>query len=125
MFFYFNFSKRFLYANDDYFFMESVCPEDFINENGSLVLYVKDKKNLTPYGQKKKYRWNCDCPDIKYQNGICDDECNKFECFWDGHDCDYQRPKSDYFYDPRIGFILCTSLKDTKFVLRIYFETLT
>ena len=75
-----------------------------------LLLYIKDKKNMTPYGYKKKYKWNCDCPENKYQNDICDDECNKFECFWDGHDCDYQRPKSRYYFDPRMG----SSLKNPR-----------
>lgn len=96
-------SKRFLYANDDYFFMESVCPQDFIKDQ-KLVLYIKDKKHITPYGHQKKFRWNCKCPPLKYQNGICDDECNKFECFWDGHDCDYQRPKSNYYFDSRPAY---------------------
>ena len=79
-------------------------------KDGKLLLYIKDKKNMTPYGYKKKYKWNCDCPENKYQNDICDDECNKFECFWDGHDCDYQRPKSRYYFDPRMD----SSLKNPR-----------
>ena len=30
--------------------------------------------------------------------------CNKFECFWDGHDCDDTPPKSAYYIDKRASY---------------------
>lgn len=39
-------------------------------------------------------------------NGICDNNslCNKFECFWDGHDCDDEQPLSAYYIDKRASY---------------------
>ena len=29
---------------------------------------------------------------ISFSNGVCDDNCNSFECVWDNHDCDDIEP---------------------------------
>ena len=30
---------------------------------------------------------------VYFSNGVCDENCNEFECFWDNHDCDNIEPK--------------------------------
>ena len=39
-------------------------------------------------------------------DGKCDNnsKCNKFECFWDGHDCDDILPLSAYYIDKRASY---------------------
>ena len=86
--------------------MQSVCPDDFITEENELILYPKEPKHKTIYGDKRKYRWKCHCGKDKYANGVCDNirQCNKFECFWDGHDCDFIEPKNAYYRDRRESY---------------------
>lgn len=100
-------SNRFIYSNDDFFLMRPICPDTFITADDELILYPKEgKQHQTAYGGRKKYRWNCDCPKDKYANGKCDNykKCNKFECFWDGHDCDDVQPLSAYYIDKRASY---------------------
>ena len=81
--------------------------DTFITPDDEIILYPKEgKEHRTAYGGRKKYRWNCDCPKDKYANGKCDNykKCNKFECFWDGHDCDDIQPLSAYYIDKRASY---------------------
>ena len=86
----------------------SLKPKDiFITADDEIILYPKEgKEHRTAYGGRKKYRWKCDCPKDKYANGHCDNykKCNKFECFWDGHDCDDIQPLSAYYIDKRASY---------------------
>lgn len=100
-------SNRFIYANDDYFLMRPICPDSFLTPNDEIILYPKEyPTHWTPYGSRKKYKYKCDCPEDLYGNGKCDNikECNKFECFWDGHDCDDKEPKDNYYRDNRPSY---------------------
>ena len=72
-----------------------------------MILYPKEgKEHRTAYGARKKYKYKCDCPKEKLGDGKCDNnsQCNKFECFWDGHDCDDILPKSAYYIDKRASY---------------------
>ena len=64
------------------------------------------KEHLTAYGARRKYKYPCDCPEENMGNGVCDNnsQCNKFECFWDGHDCDDTPPLSAYYIDKRASY---------------------
>ena len=79
----------------------------FITSKDELILYPKEgKEHRTAYGARKKYKYKCDCPKEKLGDGKCDNnsQCNKFECFWDGHDCDDILPKSAYYIDKRASY---------------------
>ena len=79
----------------------------FITSKDELILYPKEgKEHRTAYGARKKYKYKCDCPKEKMGNGKCDNNptCNKFECFWDGHDCDDILPLSAYYIDKRASY---------------------
>ena len=45
-------SQRFIYSNDDFFLMQPICPDDFITEKDELILYPKEQKHKTIYGEK-------------------------------------------------------------------------
>ena len=63
----------------------------YITSKDELILYPKEsEEHRTPYGVSKKYEYKCECQKEKMGDGKCDNnsKCNKFECFWDGHDCD-------------------------------------
>ena len=79
----------------------------FITSKDELILYPKEgKEHRTAYGARKKYKYKCECPKEKMGNGKCDNNptCNKFECFWDGHDCDDILPLSAYYIDKRASY---------------------
>ena len=72
-----------------------------------MILYPKEgKEHRTAYGARKKYKYKCECPKKKMGDGKCDNNptCNKFECFWDGHDCDDILPLSAYYIDKRASY---------------------
>ena len=96
--------------------------DTFITPDDEIILYPKEgKEHRTAYGGRKKYKWNCDCPKDKYANGKCDNykKCNKFECFWDGHDCDDIQPLSAYYIDKRASYHQRNRFKLANFSLRL------
>ena len=72
-----------------------------------MILYPKEgKEHRTAYGARKKYKYKCECPKEKMGDGKCDNnsKCNKFECFWDGHDCDDIIPLDYHYIDKRASY---------------------
>jgi len=100
-------SNRFIYANDDFFLMKPICPDIFITDKDEIILYPKEgKEHRTAYGARKKFKYTCDCPQKLLGNGQCNNNraCNKFECIWDGHDCDDILPLQAYYIDQRASY---------------------
>ena len=58
---------------------------------------------------------------IYFSNGVCDANCNKFECLWDNHDCDDIEPKWPKYRDGRESYH--QSVDFTQLVLDRKFET--
>ena len=88
-------------------FFLKLIKDIFITSKDELILYPKEgKEHRTAYGARKKYKYKCECPKEKMGNGKCDNNptCNKFECFWDGHDCDDILPLSAYYIDKRASY---------------------
>jgi len=114
-------SDRFIYLNDDFFMLRPICPSDFISEKDELLIYLKDLNHITEYAKKKKYDWKCNCDATLLGNGVCDANCNKFECLWDNHDCDNIEPKWPKYRDGRESYH--QSVDFTQLVLDRKFET--
>jgi len=114
-------SDRFIYLNDDFFMLRPICPTDFISEKDELLIYLKDLNHITEYARKKKYDWKCNCDETLLGNGVCDVNCNKFECMWDNHDCDNIEPKWPKYRDGRESYH--QSVDFTQLVLDRKFET--
>ena len=55
-------SNRFIYMNDDFFMLRTVCPYDFITEKDELMIYLKEyPRHATQYGQLRKFDLKCPC----------------------------------------------------------------
>ena len=52
------------------------------------------------------YKYKCECQKEKMGDSKCDNNstCNKFECFWDGHDCDDILPLDASYIDKRASY---------------------
>ena len=57
---------------------------------------------------------------MDFSNGVCDANCNKFECLWDNHDCDNIEPK---WWDRDTRESYHQSVDFTQLVLDRKFET--
>lgn len=70
-------SKRFLYSNDDFFFLSTVSPNDFLTYGGKFKIYFHG--SVPPCAKGCQSEW--------IGNGRCDRACNVTECNFDGGDC--------------------------------------
>jgi len=118
-----NLSEKFIYLNDDFSFINTVCPEDYFNESEGFKVYLFTSilaghpSYQTIFGLK--------CPEkclTLAENGKCDEECNLLACRYDDGDCDgrvsnpqdYKNPRDMKLFYPSIDFtniLLETKLK--------------
>ncbi|XP_045210744.2 N-acetylglucosamine-1-phosphotransferase subunits alpha/beta-like [Mercenaria mercenaria] len=83
-------SKHFVYMNDDFFFLNKVELDDFYTNETGFKLRFNEMK-ISECSKK------CTYPSLN--NGICDTECNKSKCDWDGGDCNISGSNTRQSFD--------------------------
>jgi hypothetical protein len=79
-------SKKFLYMNNDFFFGQTVWPDDFYSEIHGQKVYLSSTVVQCDPG----------CPEALIQNGHCDFACNISACQFDGGDCKIEDAHGDF-----------------------------
>jgi len=118
-----NISDKFIYLNDDFSFINTVCPEDYFDESEGFKIYLfNDILSGHPSNQAI---FGLTCPGkclSLADNGECDEDCNLLACRYDDGDCDgrvsnqhdYKNPREYELFYPSIDFtniLLETKLK--------------
>ena len=98
-------SENFLYFNDDWLFIDHVCPDDYWSSDSGYKVHV-DKHSTSFLSEWLESSFSAvfypRCSNWckkRGQNGVCDEDCNSQTCIFDSNECVPPTSNRASFYD--------------------------